>query len=83
MIHASFFQNIEQVKEALKAQLAIRDNHLQHDLKTLKTNLALNAAISRFQGFEEGIKYAICAIEDYQNTPRPLEDTSKMPQKEN
>ncbi|NJO93354.1 MAG: hypothetical protein HC820_01440 [Hydrococcus sp. RM1_1_31] len=81
MIHARFFQNIEQVKEALKAQLVVRENHLQHDMKTLKTNLALNSAITRFQGFEEGIKYAIRAIEDYQNTPRPLEDTAKIQEK--
>jgi hypothetical protein len=92
MIHARFFQNLEQVKEALKAQLDIRQNHLDHDMKTLTTNLAsvlrkpqynLNAAITKFQGFEEGIKYAIAAIEDFENTPLELENTFKMQKKKN
>jgi hypothetical protein len=76
-IHVRIFSNLEQVKKDLKSQLSRADNHLEHDLKTLTTKRDRAAAIAQYQGFRQGILYAIAAIEDYQNSAEKLQQCSK------
>lgn len=74
MIHDRIFSDLEQVKADLISQLDIRENNLEHDLKTLTTIRDRNLAIARFQGFKQATEYAIAVIKDYQTSAEKLQN---------
>jgi hypothetical protein len=69
IISTQIFANTEQVKASLLAFLERKKHNLENSLGSLTTQRDRNQEIALYEGFKQGIEYAIDAIEAFENTP--------------